>query len=116
LIFFTIASSIASLEKSEKLGKLFVVVIGVFLSTVVISAVLMMVGVLLFPIHQDIIISTIPLESMKSASQGLKSQSCSLPMTSTNYCREKNVSFNYIFFLDWICLFAWRKGAPLEVS
>jgi hypothetical protein len=36
--------------------------------TVVISAVLMMVGVLLFPIHQDIIISTIPLESMKSAS------------------------------------------------
>jgi Na+/H+-dicarboxylate symporter len=56
LIFFTIASSIASLEKSEKLGKLFVVVIGV-LSTVVISAVLMMVGVLLFPIHQDIIIS-----------------------------------------------------------
>jgi Na+/H+-dicarboxylate symporter len=55
LIFFTIASSIASLEKSEKLGKLFVVVIGVF-STVVISAVLMMVGVLLFPIHQDIII------------------------------------------------------------
>jgi Na+/H+-dicarboxylate symporter len=110
LIFFTIASSIASLEKSEKLGKLFVVVIGVFLSTVVISAVLMMVGVLLFPIHQDIIISTIPLESMKSASQGLKSQSCSLPMTFTNYCREKNVSFNYIFFLDWICLFAWRKG------
>jgi Na+/H+-dicarboxylate symporter len=46
LIFFTIASSIASLEKSEKLGKLFVVVIGVFFSTVVISAVLMMVGVL----------------------------------------------------------------------
>jgi hypothetical protein len=40
------------------------VVIGVFLSTVIISAVLMMVGVLLFPIHQDIIISTIPLESI----------------------------------------------------
>jgi Na+/H+-dicarboxylate symporter len=36
-------------------------------------------------------------------------------MTSTNYCREKNVSFNYIFFLDWICLFAfWRKGAPFR--
>jgi hypothetical protein len=68
-----------------------------------------------FPIHQDII-SNIPLESMKSASQGLKSQSCSLPMTFTNYCRG-NVSFNYIFFLDWICLFAfWRKGLPLEGS
>ena len=70
LIFFTIASSIASLEKSEKLGKLFVVVIGVFLSTVLISAILMIVGVLLFPIHQDIIISKIPLESMQTSSPG----------------------------------------------
>jgi Na+/H+-dicarboxylate symporter len=70
LIFFTIASSIASLEKSEKLGKLFVVVIGVFLSTVLISAILMIIGVMLFPIHQDIIISKIPLESMQSASGG----------------------------------------------
>jgi Na+/H+-dicarboxylate symporter len=70
LIFFTIASSIASLEKSEKLGKLFVVVIGVFLSTVLISAILMIVGVLIFPIHQDIIISKIPLESMQTGSTG----------------------------------------------
>ncbi|MEZ7504083.1 dicarboxylate/amino acid:cation symporter [Flavobacterium sp. Arc2] len=70
LIFFTIASSIASLEKSEKLGKLFVIVMGVFLSTVVVSAILMMIGVLLFPIHQDIIISKIPLESIQSASPG----------------------------------------------
>jgi hypothetical protein len=62
LIFFT-SSSIASLEKSEKLGKLFVVVIGVFLYRYF--------GSIddgwraAFPIHQDIIISTIPLESMK---------------------------------------------------
>ncbi|MFE3868051.1 dicarboxylate/amino acid:cation symporter [Flavobacterium sp. LS2P90] len=70
LIFFTIASSIASLEKSEKLGKLFVVVIGVFLSTVLISAILMIIGVLLFPIHQDIIISKIPLESIQSSNTG----------------------------------------------
>lgn len=70
LIFFTIASSIASLEKSEKLGKLFVIVIGVFLSTVLVSAVLMMIGVFLFPIHQDIIISKIPLESLQTGSPG----------------------------------------------
>jgi Na+/H+-dicarboxylate symporter len=70
LIFFTIASSIASLEKSEKLGKLFVVVIGVFLSTVLVSAILMIVGVMIFPIHQDIIISKIPLESMQTGSAG----------------------------------------------
>ena len=70
LVFFTIASSIASLEKSEKLGKLFVVVIGVFLSTVLISAIIMIVAVLLFPIHQDIIVSTIPLESIHNGSGG----------------------------------------------
>jgi Na+/H+-dicarboxylate symporter len=70
LIFFTIASSIASLEKSEKLGKLFVIVIGVFLSTVLISAILMIIGVLFFPIHQDIIISKIPLESIQSGNAG----------------------------------------------
>jgi Na+/H+-dicarboxylate symporter len=70
LVFFTIASSIASLEKSEKLGKLFVVVIGVFLSTVLVSAILTIIGVLLFPIHQDIIISKMPLEGMQSASGG----------------------------------------------
>ncbi|RBN49089.1 dicarboxylate/amino acid:cation symporter [Flavobacterium psychrolimnae] len=70
LIFFTIASSIANLEKSEKLGKLFVIVIGVFLSTVLISAILMLVAVLLFPIQQDIILSKIPLESVQSANTG----------------------------------------------
>lgn len=70
LIFFTISSSIASLEKTEKLGKLFGIVIGVFLSTVLVSAVLMIVGVLLFPIQQDIIISKIPLEMVKTGSAG----------------------------------------------
>jgi Na+/H+-dicarboxylate symporter len=70
LIFFTIASSIASLEKTEKLGKLFTIVMGVFLGTVLISAILMMVGVLLFPIQQDIIISKIPLETIQGSSPG----------------------------------------------
>lgn len=70
LIFFTISSSIASLEKTEKLGKLFAIIIGVFLGTVIISSVLMIVGVLIFPIHQDIIISKIPLENIQSTSAG----------------------------------------------
>jgi Na+/H+-dicarboxylate symporter len=70
LVFFTIASSIANLEKSEKLGKLFVIVIGVFLSTVLISAILMLVAVLLFPIQQDIIFSKLPLETIQESSAG----------------------------------------------
>ena len=70
LVFFTISASIASLEKTEKLGKLFLIVIGVFLFTVLVSAILMVVGVLIFPIHQDSIISTIPLEVVAESSTG----------------------------------------------
>lgn len=70
LIFFTISSSIATLEKSDKLGKLFSIMIGVFLGTVLISAILMIIGVLLFPIQQDIIISKIPLENIPSGTAG----------------------------------------------
>ena len=70
LVFFTISSSIAGLEKSEKLGKLFGIVFGVFLFTVLVSAILMIFGVLLFPIHQDIIISKIPLETIQSGNAG----------------------------------------------
>lgn len=70
LIFFTISSSIASLEKTEKLGKMFTIIIGVFLGTVLISSVLMIIGVLIFPIQQDIIISKIPLETIQSISAG----------------------------------------------
>ena len=53
LVFFTIASSIAQLQKTERLGKLFLVVTSVFLMTVVLSALLMMVVMWLFPIAQD---------------------------------------------------------------
>jgi Na+/H+-dicarboxylate symporter len=70
LIFFTISSSIASLEKTEKLGKLFTIVILVFLSTVIISSVLMIIGVLVFPIHQEIILSTEVIETIKTGSAG----------------------------------------------
>jgi len=70
LIFFTIASSIASLERTEKLGRLFVIMIAVFLGTILISAVVMIAAVYLFPIHQDIIITKIPLENIKSGSVG----------------------------------------------
>lgn len=70
LIFFTIASSIANLERTEKLGKLFLIMIAVFLGTVLISAIVMIVAVYLFPIHQSIIISKVPLENIQSGSIG----------------------------------------------
>ncbi|MBR7799883.1 dicarboxylate/amino acid:cation symporter [Undibacterium fentianense] len=53
LVFFTIASSVANLQTSSQLGKLFGIVAGVFLSTVLISALVMMAVMLMFPIDQD---------------------------------------------------------------
>lgn len=54
LVFFTIAASIATLQKNEKLGKLFGIVLLVFLLTVIISALVMMVGVFIFPIDKAV--------------------------------------------------------------
>ncbi|WP_337968391.1 dicarboxylate/amino acid:cation symporter [uncultured Flavobacterium sp.] len=70
LVFFTITSSIANLEKTEKLGRLFVIMIAVFLGTLLISAIVMIIAVSLFPIHENIIITKIPLENIKSGSVG----------------------------------------------
>lgn len=70
LIFFTISSSIANLERTEKLGKLFFIVMAVFLTTVVISAIIMIGGVLIFPIHQEAMLSTTPLEIIKTGATG----------------------------------------------
>ncbi|OMQ10967.1 dicarboxylate/amino acid:cation symporter [[Flexibacter] sp. ATCC 35103] len=70
LIFFTIASSIANLEKTEKLGKLFLIMLAVFLGTILISAIVMIVAVYIFPIHQSIIISKVPIENIQSGSIG----------------------------------------------
>lgn len=70
LVFFTISSSIANLHKTEKLEKLFGVVILVFLGTVITSAVLMIIGVLLFPIQQDFIVAKMALETIPTSSAG----------------------------------------------
>ena len=70
LIFFTIGSSIANLEKTEKLGKLFIIMILIFLATILISAIVMIFAVYLFPIHQDMIVSKVPVENIQSGSVG----------------------------------------------
>lgn len=70
LIFFTITSSIANLEKTERLGRLFVVMVAVFLGTLLISAIVMIIAVYLFPIHQNIIVSKVPLENIATGNVG----------------------------------------------
>ncbi|MBP7397598.1 MAG: dicarboxylate/amino acid:cation symporter [Flavobacterium sp.] len=57
LVIFTIASSIANLQKSDKLGKLFGVVLMVFLVTVIISAIVMIIGIFIFPVDQAVFLA-----------------------------------------------------------
>ncbi|SHF88554.1 dicarboxylate/amino acid:cation symporter [Flavobacterium defluvii] len=70
LIFFTIGSSVANLERTEKLGKLFVIMVLVFLATILISAIVMICAVYFFPIHEDIAIAKVPFEEVASGSAG----------------------------------------------
>ena len=112
LIFFTIASSITNLEKSEKLGKLFIIIIGIFLTTVLISAILMIVAVLLFPIHQDIVIATLPLEAIHETSGG--SQITQLLTASDFYellSRKSMLALIiFSFLIGFACLQSGEKG------
>ena len=112
LVFFTIASSIASLEKTEKLGKLFLIVIGVFLFTVLVSAILMLVGVLLFPIQQDFILSQVPMEMVETGTAG--SQITQL-LTASDFFEllsRKNMLALIIFsfLIGFACLNSGEKG------
>lgn len=54
LVFFAIASAIAGIDQSKKLGRVMGIMVAVFLGTVLISAFLTIVAVWLFPIHQNI--------------------------------------------------------------
>jgi Na+/H+-dicarboxylate symporter len=64
LVFFTIASSIANLQKTESLGKLFGIVSGVFLATVLISAAVMTAVIYLFPIPHDATLSAMAQQAL----------------------------------------------------
>ncbi|HEY1024105.1 MAG TPA: dicarboxylate/amino acid:cation symporter [Sphingobacteriaceae bacterium] len=52
LVFFAIASAIANVNRSQKIGRVMGVMIVVFLATVLISAFLTVVSIWFFPIHE----------------------------------------------------------------
>lgn len=112
LVFFTISSSIASLEKTEKLGKLFGIVIGVFLGTVIVSAILMIVAVLLFPVHQDIIISKIPLEAIQESGPGSQITQLFTANDFFELLSRKNMLalIVFSFLIGFACLRSGEKG------
>jgi Na+/H+-dicarboxylate symporter len=54
LVFFAIASAIANIDRSQNFGKTIVTMFMVFVGTVLVAAVLTMVGALIFPVHQQL--------------------------------------------------------------
>ncbi|PSL45501.1 Na+/H+-dicarboxylate symporter [Chitinophaga niastensis] len=57
LVFFAIATAIAHIDASHKLGRILGIMSLIFLSTILISAFLTIVAVWIFPIHQQVILS-----------------------------------------------------------
>ena len=112
LIFFTIASSIASLEKTEKLGKLFAIVLSVFLFTVLVSAILMLVGVLLFPVQQDFILSQVPMEMVETGTAGSQITQLLTAGDFFELLSRKNMLALIIFsfLIGFACLNSGEKG------
>ncbi len=55
LVFFAVSSSIAGIEKDKKIGKLLTIMVLVFLSTVIVAAMLTLVATWFFPITEHLI-------------------------------------------------------------
>lgn len=70
LVFFAVSSAIANIDRSKKLGKLMMIMVMVFLSTILISAFLTIVATWIFPIHQQLSSSPLPTETEKIQSVG----------------------------------------------
>ncbi|QNL47804.1 dicarboxylate/amino acid:cation symporter [Olivibacter sp. SDN3] len=54
LIFFAIASAVANIDQSQKLGKILSVMLAVFVSTVIIAAIVTIIALWVFPLNNQI--------------------------------------------------------------
>ena len=112
LIFFAIASSIANIEKSEKIGRLLITMVVVFLITMIISAFVMVAGVYLAPIHHDIALSNAPIEAIEN--EGIGSQITKLITVTEFYeilSRKNMLAFIlFSFFMGIASLRAGKAG------
>ncbi|WP_443945232.1 dicarboxylate/amino acid:cation symporter [Pedobacter sp. AW1-32] len=70
LVFFAVSSALANIDRSKKLGKLLTVMVLVFLSTVLISAIVTLAANWIFPIHENLIASNPVSETGKMQSVG----------------------------------------------
>lgn len=70
LIFFAISSSVASIDRSKKMGKVMLIMLLVFVGTVLISAILTVFAVWLFPLPHNIQTTVNAVEEVHTQSFG----------------------------------------------
>lgn len=59
LVFFAISSAIANLQGAKKLTRIMLTMFAVFIGTVLVAAILTIIAVTLFPVHQNVVTTTI---------------------------------------------------------
>ena len=100
LIFFAISSSIANIDQTKKMGKVMFVMFAVFIGTVLISAILTVFTVWLFPLPQNI--ETIVKVSEEVKAQSFGNQAASLLTVNEFYellSRKSMLAFIIFSFL-----------------
>ena len=100
LIFFAISSSIANIDQTKKMGKVMFVMSAVFIGTVLISAILTVFTVWLFPLPQNI--ETIVKVSEEVKAQSFGNQAASLLTVNEFYellSRKSMLAFIIFSFL-----------------
>lgn len=70
LVFFAIATAIANVDRSQKLGRIMSVMVAVFLGTVLVSAFLTIVTIWIFPIHQQLDTHAVLTETVEKIGLG----------------------------------------------
>ncbi|MEJ7779226.1 MAG: dicarboxylate/amino acid:cation symporter [Daejeonella sp.] len=116
LIFFAISSSIANIDRTKKMGKVMVIMFAVFVGTVLISAILTVFTVWLFPLPQNIETVTNVAEEIKPQSFG--NQAASLLTVNEFYellSRKSMLAFIiFSFLVGFATSRSGEKGEPFK--
>lgn len=113
LIFFAISSSIANIDQTKKMGKVMLLMLMVFIGTVLISAILTVFAVWLFPLPQNIQTSVKVVEAIQSQSFGEQATSL-LTANEFNELLSRKSMLAFIIFSLLIGFATSRSGSVGE--
>lgn len=109
LIFFAITSAIANIDRTKKMGRVMVVMIFVFLATVLISAILTVFTVWIFPLPQQIDTASNIVENVHPSSFGEQATSL-LTVNEFSELLSRKSMLAFIIFSLFIGFATLRSG------